>query len=154
MPQARFIHGAKLFEGDDLVGEAGMEYTQIKLVTSVGLPFGFDVDDVESTSQDSADFTREFVPGLVTRQDCPIQIRFDPHDVAHRDLVDAAEARTLRAFKVELPLIDSTNSTPFSVEWNGYLKLPSVPNIGLGEILNLEGTVKVASTLTITVEAA
>lgn len=144
-----FVHGATLHRGDDLVANTPV-YTEIVNVTRVGIPVGFSVDKLETTVHSSPNYTKEYVPGLVDREDVPFSLRFNPNESTHVTLQTASNARTKTAWKVTLPLIAAGASTPANYQWDGWCTL-SVPELG-SEVLDSEGVIVVASDITFTAE--
>jgi hypothetical protein len=146
---AIFVHGATLERGDALVA-ATPTYTVIPNVQRVGLPVGFEVDKLETTVHSSPNFTREFIPGLVTREDVPFTLRFNHTEAVHQTLQTASVVRTKVAWRVTLPLVSLAQNATY--EWDGWATL-SVPEAG-SEVLDSDGTIVVASDITFVAEAA
>lgn len=147
---ALFVHGAKLYRGDGLLASSPT-YTEVPNITEVGLPVGLDVEKLDATVHGSPNYTREFLPGLVTRNDVPYTVDFNHTNSVHQTLQTASSARTKVAWKVELPLSTSSASTNATYEWDGWATM-GTPTAGAGQILQASGTLVVASDVTFTAE--
>lgn len=78
MSEVLFGQGTLLKMGD----AAGTVFTTIARITDLSLP-SLSADSVESTSHDSANFTREFEPGLIDPGEISFTILFDPAETTH-----------------------------------------------------------------------
>ena len=78
MSEVLFGQGTLLKLGNS----AGTSFTTIARITDLSLP-SMSADSVESTSHDSANFTREFEPGLIDPGELSLTILYDPAEVTH-----------------------------------------------------------------------
>lgn len=147
---ALFVHGATLERGDDLVANTPV-YTDIPNITQVALPIGFDVEKVDVTVHSSPDYTREFIPGLVTREDVAFTLKYSHQEAQHVVLQNPANARTKVAWRITLPIAVSGNSSGATFEWDGWCTFTN-PTAGSTD-LEASGTIVVASTVAFTAEA-
>ena len=155
MSEARFPVGTKLYYGDGIVSSTPT-YTEITGVTSVGIPVGYSVDEEETTTHGSAatSKTRRFGPTLADSGEINLGLLFDWEDTEHQNLTTRAWGRTKRAWKVELPIQDDTNTTPAAYIFDGYVRSFPAPEANAQNHLTADATVRVADAPTFSAESA
>lgn len=155
MATERFPIGTTLLSGDALVADTPT-YTAVDGIVSIGLPFGYSVDEEEITTHGSSGTTkvRAFAPTLADRGSIDFEVLFDWEDTEHLSkLATASWGRTKRAYKLELPLQDPiTNSTKGFIEFDGHIAdLPS-PTADAQGHLRMSGSIRIDSDFTFTAE--
>lgn len=156
MAQRRFPKGTKLFVGDNLVANTP-SYVEVEGIISVGLPFGFTVDEEDVTTHGDVagtNPTKIFQATLGDRGEVPFELFFDWADATHRNIITLSYARTKRAIKVQLPIQTTGNTTPESYAWDGFIKSMTPPSAALDTHIRMSGSIRVASDFTRVAEAA
>lgn len=154
MASPRFPIGTTLSYGDDILSGTPT-YTEIPGVTVVGLPFGYSIDEEETTTHDSSGTTlvRRFNATLADRGTVPFELLFDWTDTTHRAITAASFGRTQRAWQAELPALDSSSASGATYEWDGFIKeFPSPPADAQGH-LRISASIRVGSDFSFTAEA-
>jgi hypothetical protein len=148
MATARFPHGTKLYRGDKLSGT--ITYTEIGALTTVELP-GYTVTDIDVTSHGSADFFREYLPGLTEGGNISGEIEFDHTDTQHRAIQDSETGRVKVNYKIELPFATGS-TTKANVVWPGYINSFGPISAPMDDKYTAPISVKVAGKPTFTAE--
>lgn len=154
MATARFPVGTKIYAGDDLAANSPA-YTEITEVSSIGIPVGYSVDEEETTTHGSAGTskTRRFGSTLADSGEISGTVLFDWEDSEHQDLATRSWGRTKRAWKIELPIQDSTNSSNATYVFDGYIRNFASPDANAQNHISVDFTIRVADEPSFTAEA-
>lgn len=151
----RFPKGTKLSYGDDILS-GSPTYTEVLELGMIDLPIGFDIDEEDTTTHQSAatDNFKRYSALLADLELLDFEIMFDIQITSHAFLADREEARTLRAWKIELPLVDATNTVKDTYTFDGYVKSLGSPTADPQGVMRASGQLRVSENLTFDPEAA
>ena len=127
MPLAKKTFGTKLKRGDVYVA---------KLLNIE--PPELSRDDIDVTNHDSADETREFVPGLKDGGEVTMEGHLIPTDATQKSLLAAIDINEPEPWVIEFP------TTPMlTVAFNGYVKAFKVGAAPIDGAMTFTATIKV-----------
>ncbi len=123
-------------DGDGGVPEVFSPLAEVIDVSGPGLA----TDDIEVTNQDSPDFFKEYIPGLIEGGEISFDVNLLPKVAANARLVDLQLKRTVKNWEIQWTQFGSPNPT---MTLPGYVKGwdPTSPN---GDKATSSITIKVA----------
>lgn len=98
-----------------LVDNGSAVYTEVAQVVDINTMPGIEVDDIEVSTRDSADWG-EFIAGFKMAGEGQFDIVYDPDNATHVNLLTLATGRTIRSWKLNLP------GTTNAIVVNGFVK--------------------------------
>lgn len=156
MATERFPIGTTLLSGDVPVADTPT-YTAVPNVVAIGLPFGYEVDEEEITTHGSSGTNklRAFAPTLADNGSIDFEVLFDWEDTEHiTKLAVASWGRTKRAWKLELPIQTSGNTTKATLVFDGHISSLPSPTADAQGHLRMTGSIRIDSAATFTAESA
>lgn len=147
---ARKAQGITVSYGDAVLS-ATPTYTALTGVISATLPTGYSVNALDKTSHGST--AREYLAGMADYGTINIEWFFDYDDTDHTAIQAASFGQTQRAWQIELPLIESTNTSKATYTFDGFIEDISDPTAGVDDLLRCTITVRVSDQPTFAAEA-
>jgi hypothetical protein len=115
-------------------------YAAVPQVASIDLPEG-DTEEVEVTTLDNTDDTREFLQGFKDGGECSLEMVFDPatHFTPADSVWKLYKSGAVRRWRVILPA-----AVDHRYKWQGYIRSAGLAGIQPGQALRLNATIRVS----------